>query len=622
MQPESRHPIFAAGLHVAAVGLAIGAATLIDSALRDFAWFLGSFAVTLIYLMIASAELAISVELNEREIGLRRARGLVRRQRQARSAGSCAAAERPPTAAICGDPGGEPGLGMAAAGYVRRTRGRRSARRGCGAQGEPIGPMQKTSARARIEYRRAPAGASWEQRCAVLFEDLRKPARVMVARAYGGAISAEEVEDVYANAWASTLAALRGRERRMDDDELRSYLLTAVANHASKEMRRRSRRPTSALDETHSQTVSDSHQPSPEERAVGNETGSVTRDVLSSLPPRRRAVILLRYGWGLEPKEICSLVRDLSPRAYRKEITRGIEQMIERLKQADSGEWCRSREPILRDYVAGTATEEARRQAVQHIDHCRHCTDLVARLHGSLHELGSAIAWTSVAGTVGEGRLSLSERAVAILDRGRETVDGLAGRVGGGVGEAAGDGGTSIAAAGGGRGAGAAGAGALAKLAGLGAAGKAAVACLSAGVAATACVAAGVVPGVGIGGGRDRSEGDPDGHRAAAMHVRVVPNVSVDAIEIAAPETGGAGFEPGGGGGRDERRPDEVQTATVATAPEGAPGASPAPGAPPEQQEFGLPAAATASRSDSSASSGGGSGGAATGAQISKEFGP
>lgn len=83
IHPDSRHPLFAAGLHIAAVGLAFGAATLIDSALGNFAWFLGSFAVTFIYLLIASAELAISVELNQREIGLRRARVIVRRRRQA-----------------------------------------------------------------------------------------------------------------------------------------------------------------------------------------------------------------------------------------------------------------------------------------------------------------------------------------------------------------------------------------------------------------------------------------------------------------------------------------------------------------------------------------------------------
>lgn len=477
--------------------------------------------------------------------------------------------------------------------------------------------MEKASAPTRLGYRRAPAGASWDQRCSVLFEDLRKPARVMIARAYGRALPAEEVEDVYANAWASTLAALRGRERQMDDDELRSYLLRAVANHASKEMRRRSRKPTSALEQRHAETVSDSHQPSPEERAVAAEKGSVTRDLLASLPPRRRAVMLLRYGWGLEPKEICVLVSNLSARAYRKEITRGIEQMIERLRQVESGDWCDSREPILRDYVAGTASEEVQRQALTHIGHCRQCTDLVARLQGHLHEFGGAIASTSMLGAVGEQKLSISERALAVFDRGRDAAQGAAG----GGEQTAAETASAIAAAGGSRGAGAAGVGALAKLGGLGAAGKAAVACLGAGVAATACVAAGVIPGVelGIGAGGSHSRGG-EASKPARKPAPLVTSVSVDAIQVVVPQAP-AGDPGQGAGGSKIEQPDVVETAAPTTAPEGAPADSVAPTAPSEQQEFGLPAAAAGSSSPP-AGSPSGSGGGASGGDVAKEFGP
>ena len=266
--------------------------------------------------------------------------------------------------------------------------------------------------------RRAPAGASWDERCAVLFEDLRKPARVMIGRAFGSAFSPEEIEDVYANAWTSTLSALRGREGSMSDEELRSYLLTAVANHASKEMRRRRRKPTGALEDSHAQVLFDPHQPTPDERVSGSETGSQARDVLASLPPRRRAVMLLRYGWGLEPKEVCRLIGGLSPRAYRKEITRGVEQMIARYGQLESGEWCESRAPLLRDYVAGVADADRERQAREHISHCRHCSELVGRLSTSLRELGGGVvAWTMLAGTVGKGTGSFGDRFAALLER-------------------------------------------------------------------------------------------------------------------------------------------------------------------------------------------------------------
>lgn len=457
---------------------------------------------------------------------------------------------------------------------------------------------------------RAPRGAGWDERCSALFEDLRKPARVMVRRAYGRAISEEGIDDIYASAWTSTLAALRGREAEMDDEELRSYLLTAVASHASKEMRRRSRKPTSALEDSHAQVLSDVHQPAPEEHAVGAEAGSVARDLLSSLPPRRRAVMLLRYGWGLEPKQVCSLVSDLSPRAYRKEITRGVEQMAERLEQVESGEWCQSRQPILRDFVAGVAAEEERRQALEHLGHCRSCSDFVSRLSSGLNELGGAAGWAGLAAALGQDKLSMGERLAAVFGRGREAVAE--------AGTTAGDGATAVATAGGTRGAGAAGAGALAKLAGLGAAGKAAIACLGAGAAATACLAAGVVPGLGARQG-ERPEGRGR-ERPAIEQMDLAPTPSVDAIQVVGPtsqQDGAEGSGKGAGSG-GQRSADRVE---VQTAPEGAPSSSPAPTAPAAEHEFGLPSAAPPTGSSASAGGGGG-GGNAGGSDVAREFGP
>lgn len=474
--------------------------------------------------------------------------------------------------------------------------------------------MEKaTAGRGGTEFKRAPAMASWDQRCSTLFEDLRKPARVLIGRAYGSAFSPDEVDDVYANAWTSTLAALSGRARRMGDDELRSYLLTAVANHARKEMRRRSRKPTSALEEAQEQTLPDSHSPAPEERAAAAETGSATRDVLCSLPPRRRAVILLRYGWGLDPQEICALVDNLSPRAYRKEITRGVEEMIERLRQVESGAWCDSREPILREYVAGTASADARRQARRHIGHCRHCAELVARLQGHLHELGGAIAWSSLGGAFGERELALGERVLGLADRGRESVQHAVERVVDGGGQEAA---TGLAASGGVRGAGVAGAGGLAKLAGLGAAGKAALACLGASAAASVCVAAGVGPLaiVGAGAGGERSDG---AERPAAERQGESLDAAVDplaatpaaASEEAAESADDAGADASGKGDEEGR------------ADQGADGQAPAAAAAvPGKVEFGLAAPSAAIASSGAGDSGAGGSGSDSGDSGAKEF--
>lgn len=473
-----------------------------------------------------------------------------------------------------------------------------------------------------LGYRRARSGAGWDERCAVLFEDLRKPARVMIARAYGRALSPEEIEDVYSNAWASTLAALRGREATMSDEELRSYLLTAVAGHAGKEMRRRSRKPAGPLEEVHAQVLTDAHQPLPDERATGSETAAVTRDLLASLPQRRRAVMLLRYGWGLSPAEICGMVAGLSPRAYRKEVTRGVEQLIERLSALESGRWCESREPILRDYVAGVADEETRRQALGHMAHCRSCSDLVARLSGRLHELGSGV----VLGTAALGGLegvaadpSLLDRAAALVGRGRDAAAETAERTEGAAELAAG-----VAASGAGRGAGAAGAGLAAKLGGLGAAGKAAIACLGAGAAVGACIAAGVVPGLGPGEPerpatekRESVAGRPAPPIAAAA----TPAVSADVTAAAVAETDerdspapAARQERESSAGDDGEgsaaAPDTESAATAGEQEFGLPSASPAPAAAAPQ-----PAPATSSDTGSS-------GGGASSNEAVREFGP
>jgi type IV secretory pathway TrbD component len=81
IHPDSTHPILIAGVHVIAVGVAFAAAAAVDQLSGNAAWFVGSFTVTLVYLGLSSLELAIAIEMHRREIGLDRARVIVRRQR-------------------------------------------------------------------------------------------------------------------------------------------------------------------------------------------------------------------------------------------------------------------------------------------------------------------------------------------------------------------------------------------------------------------------------------------------------------------------------------------------------------------------------------------------------------
>jgi RNA polymerase sigma factor (sigma-70 family) len=439
----------------------------------------------------------------------------------------------------------------------------------------------------------------WRERAGRLYEDLQRPARAMVRRAFRGAFSDHEIEDIYSGAWVGTLRTLKRRQSQLSDDEIRKYVLTAVANQASKELRRRRRKPTAPLELVGG--VADT-QSSPEERATDAERSRVTRDLLASLPPRRRAVMLLRYGWGLEPKQVCDLVKGLSPRAYRKEITRGIDDLTECMRKLERGDWCSDREAVLKAYASGLADAEQRRQAKAHMSHCNECSDFVARLTGHLHDLGSAVALPAAIDGL-DGNVSLADRLVDLGDRARDAGPALVFRGGS---DAAQESVGAMVGAGGTRGAGAAMAGAVAKLAGLGTAGKVAVACLTGSVAATACIGAGVVPGVQV----------PDGGDAAgsqkAPSVAPSPEPRPSDRPLPDPEPSVPPAAPA------DSPPSEPSAPAESSRTE--PVEPVAPDAPPVAQEFGVAAAAAPVSGGSSTSSGGSTGSGAT--PVQQEFGP
>jgi RNA polymerase sigma factor (sigma-70 family) len=424
----------------------------------------------------------------------------------------------------------------------------------------------------------------------------------MIRRAFRGAFGDDEIEDIYSNAWLGTLRALERRHDQLSDKEVRKYVLTAVANHASKELRRRSRRPTAPLEAI--AAIPDDGA-LPDERAAKHEESRIARDLLATLPPRRRAVMLLRYGLGLEPRQVCGLVKGLSPRAYRKEITRGVDELTEKLRLLERGEWCADREPVLKAYAAGLADAEQQRQARQHLSHCRHCAEFVGKLSGHLHDMGSSVAVLGGVDAIDNGRFSLPDRMGEVVHRVREFAGNApAARPGEGAEDIAA---RVVSLPGGARGAGAAGTGVLAKLAGLGTAGKLAAVCLGGGAAATACLATGIVP-ASLPGRETRSTPN---HTAVERSVLASPPAPVGILPSqlgnqATPPPPASGEEPADDGA-SEQLPDsepEPPPPIVPTAPAG-------------QQEFGVASAASDPDSSGGSSSSGGGGSA-----VQREFGP
>lgn len=320
----------------------------------------------------------------------------------------------------------------------------------------------------------------WRARSARLFEDFRGPARGLLRRAFGRTFADDELEDIYSSAWLGTLHALRNREHQLSDEEIRKYVLTAVAHQASKELRRRRRKPTSPLEGA--PEVADHLTISPEDHATKADERSLARELLVTLPPRRRAVMMLRYGWGLDPEQVCGLIDGLSPRAYRKEITRGVDDLTERMRKVETGEWCADREELLKAYAAGVADEDGERQARHHLSNCRSCSEFVGRLTGHLHDLGGGVVIPLALGAQQGG---LHERAAELIARLRGA---------GSPRHHAEDVATAASQTAATRGGGSAGAGILAKLASLGGAGKVAAACLAGGAAAATCAAVGIGP--------------------------------------------------------------------------------------------------------------------------------
>jgi RNA polymerase sigma factor (sigma-70 family) len=447
----------------------------------------------------------------------------------------------------------------------------------------------------------------------------------MLWRAFRGAFGEDELDDIYASAWVGTLRALESRHAELGDDEIRSYLFTAVAHQAGKELRRRKRKPVAPLELAVS--VADRSATSPEESATTAEESRVTRDLLASLPSRRRAVILLRYGWGLEPKQICGLIKGLSPRAYRKEITKGIDELTEKIRRFERGEWCTDREPVLKAYASGLAGVDEEHQAQAHLAHCRACSDFVAKLSGHLHDLGATVA---IPGAIDglDGHVSVGDRLLALGDRAREAASGLLGRADNAAQEAA----STAVTAGGTRGAGLAGAGLLAKVAGLGTAGKLALACAGGSAAITACVAAGVGP---LGTSADnQSQSASNGQPTAESNGPPEPPASETPVPDELPSQVGY-TNPAAASAPTSSPGDDAQSEPAEPTSPGdgnqSPPAPVSPATPSTDREFGVEAAATpveppsptpATPPDTSGSSPSTSSDGTSASAVKEEFGP
>jgi hypothetical protein len=289
------------------------------------------------------------------------------------------------------------------------------------------------------------------------------------------------------------------------------------------------------------------------------------------------------------------MVNGLSPRAYRKEITKGVDDLVARIKLVEDGQWCDDRVPVLKAFAAGTASKDQALQAESHISHCRSCNEFVGKLSGHLHDVGSSI--------LVPGALEAVDGHSTLLDKARDAFDGARESANGALSRSETTDGITVAT--GARGAGATGAGVLAKLSAVGTGTKAAFACAGGIVALSTCVVAGVGP-ISLGGPSDDKPLDRDGRstpRLADVARDIRPDAPPQTAEPDAPQT-----QPGGGrdqgsesAASESKPPEEVLD----------------PGTPPATQELGVESAAQPTgAAPTQTDSGSGSG------AVAEEFGP
>jgi RNA polymerase sigma factor (sigma-70 family) len=237
-----------------------------------------------------------------------------------------------------------------------------------------------------------------------------------------GWLNATDREAVFHDAFAVLLE--KERDGRLDPElmhsrQLRGYLVQTALNKALDEGKRAERRYGAPLGDTALEQPDATE--APEDVAAASIDAARVRELLTELPPRRQAVIKLRFLFERTPEEIQRFL-DISPRIYRKEIERGLRQIAGDYELVQSGRWCESRQDLIRAYIAGVADPARARQAREHLANCPGCAHMAAEMRRAATRVGAAVP-----AVPGIPRDSALDRALELASSAREALgDGFA----------------------------------------------------------------------------------------------------------------------------------------------------------------------------------------------------
>jgi RNA polymerase sigma factor (sigma-70 family) len=178
-----------------------------------------------------------------------------------------------------------------------------------------------------------------------------------------------EVEDAVDHAITEAAHGLRAtREQAIYD-----YLRTAAHRLLVRRKQRQGRvSAPMAIDTDFDRMVGDSL--SPEEALLAKEYRQLVLDLVASLDDRTLAVMRLKHVEGMERKDVAAML-GLSEKQVKKAIEKGHRACRDRYDQAVGEGLCSERAHALTALAAGTATARQRREAKQHLAHCKACRE-------------------------------------------------------------------------------------------------------------------------------------------------------------------------------------------------------------------------------------------------------
>jgi RNA polymerase sigma factor (sigma-70 family) len=184
--------------------------------------------------------------------------------------------------------------------------------------------------------------------------------------------SESDAEEVFADAYATTMARIDPIERGFKEPQIVRRLQVACRWRMS-ELRRRQR----VVQEI---AIGDPQPPAnldadePHEGAERSEAIAIGKEALESLSPTDRLIFQLRYQQDFSPAEIRERIPSLTREGYRKAIQRSNKRVLAAYRQIESGERCKelARGALIK-YVSGAAGPELAQAVQAHLRHCRAC---------------------------------------------------------------------------------------------------------------------------------------------------------------------------------------------------------------------------------------------------------